>query len=93
MDSYRYPEDPTELGIPRFLRGPEQVFRLRLPRPVANFGVAVTAGKRTIQPRIVRAGDENRLMGTPALPFNANPYLRTYGLLEPVVGHDHACRG
>ncbi len=86
VDSYRYPEDPTELGIPRFLRGPEQVFRLRLPRPVANFGVAVTAGKRTIQPRIVRAGDENRLMGTPALPFNANPYLRTYGLLEPVSG-------
>jgi subtilisin family serine protease len=86
VDSYRYPEDPTELGIPRFLRGPEQVFRLRLPRPVANFGVAVTAGKRSIQPRIVRAGDENRLMGTPALPFNANPYLRTYGLLEPVSG-------
>ena len=86
VDSYRYPEDPTEIGIPRFLRGPEQVFRLRLPRPVANFGVAITAGKRTIEPRIVRAGDENRLMGTPALPFNANPYLRTYGLLEPVSG-------
>ena len=86
VDSYRYPEDPTELGIPRFLRGPEQVFRLRLPRPVANFGVAVTAGKRTIEPRIVRAGDENRLLGTPALPFNANPYLRTYGLLEPISG-------
>ena len=86
VDSYRYPEDPTELGIPRFLRGPEHVFRLRLPRPVANFGVAITAGKRSIQPRIVRAGDENRLMGTPALPYIANPYLRNYGLLAPVSG-------
>jgi subtilisin family serine protease len=86
VESYRYPEDPSELGIPRLLRGPEQVFRLRLPRPVANFGVAVTGGKRSIEPRIVRAGDENRLMGTPALPYNANPYLRKFGLREPVSG-------
>ena len=86
VNSYRYPENPTELGIPRFLLGPEQVFRLRLRRPVANLGVAVIGGKRSIQPRVVRAGDENRLLGTPALPFNANPYLRNFGRLEPVSG-------
>ncbi len=86
VDSYRYPDDPSDLGIPRFLRGPEQVFRVRLTRAVANFGVAITNGKRSVQPRIVRAGDENRLLGSPALPYNANPYLRNFGLLEPVAG-------
>ena len=36
MSYYRYPEgvNPTPLN------GPEQVFRLRIARPVANFGVA-----------------------------------------------------
>ena len=46
------------------LPGPEQVFRVRLRRPVDNFGVAVLSREgRACQPRIVRAGDENRLVG------------------------------
>ena len=46
---------------------------------VANFGVAVTGGRRDVQPRVVRAGDENRLLGEIALPYNANPYLPGFG--------------
>jgi hypothetical protein len=86
VDSYRYPDNPSELGIARILRGPEQVFRIRLARPVANFGVAITGRKSRVEPRIVRAGDENRLMGGVALPTNSNPYLRRFGQPEPVSG-------
>jgi hypothetical protein len=86
VDSYRYPDNPSELGIARILRGPEQVFRIRLARPVANFGVAITGRKSRVEPRIVRAGDENRLMGGVALPTNSNPYLRRFLQPEPVSG-------
>jgi len=52
---------------------------------VLNFGVVVTsrAPGTVVEPRIVRAGDERRLTGYPALPFNLNPYLRIFG--EPVL--------
>jgi hypothetical protein len=53
---------------------------------VANFGVAVTRGRRDVQPRVVRAGDENRLLGEIALPYNANPYTSGFGRPVPVVG-------
>jgi subtilisin family serine protease len=86
VDSYRYPDDPRNLGVPRTLLGPEQVFRVSLSKPVANFGVAVTGGSGAVQPRVVRAGDENRLMGELALPYNANPYLPGYGVPTPVAG-------
>jgi hypothetical protein len=63
------------------LPGPERVFRLTLGRPAANFGVVVTSRAKgvRVEPRIVRAGDERRLTGYAALPFNLNPYLRTLG--------------
>jgi len=67
VTTYRYPELPG-----RALRGPEQVFRFVLRRPVENFGVATLRG--LVQPRVVRAGDENRLVGYAGLPFNINPY-------------------
>src|SRR5262245_22412629 len=86
VNSYRYPEDPRGLGVSRTLLGPEQVFRISLSRPVANFGVAVIGGDRRIEPRIVRAGDENQLVGEIGLPFNANPYLPAYGTPMPVAG-------
>jgi hypothetical protein len=38
-----------------------------------------------VSPRLVAAGDENRLVGYTALPVNLNPYLG-YGRVEPVVG-------
>ena len=74
---YRYPEGNAQLS------GPEQVFRVQLRRPAANFGVVITSrgnGVR-VEPRVVFAGDENHLTGYPALPLNLNPYLPTF--LEP----------
>ena len=77
VSCYRYPSDPSEVDVPPCLRGPEQVFRVRLRHPVANFGVAVLSRARgvRVQPRVVRAGDENRLAGYAGLPLNLNPYL------------------
>jgi subtilisin family serine protease len=86
VNAYRYPEDARMLGVSRTLLGPEQVFRVSLSRPVANFGVAITGGARNIEPRVVRAGDENQLLGEIGLPFNANPYLPAYGTPMPVAG-------
>jgi Subtilase family len=83
---YRYPENPTGGGVDRVLRGPEQVFRVRLRRPAANLGVALLEQGRgvRVQPRIVLAGDENRLAGPTALPLNTNPYLPTFFQKSPV---------
>ena len=86
VNSYRYPDDPRELGVPRTMLGPEQVFRVSLDHSAANFGVAVTGGSGDVEPRVVRAGDENRLLGELALPYNANPYLPGYGVPTPVAG-------
>jgi subtilisin family serine protease len=86
VDSYRYPEDARVLGVSRTLLGPEQVFRVSVTRPVANFGVAVLGGAHGIEPRVVRAGDENQLLGEIGLPYNANPYLPAYGTPMPVAG-------
>jgi Subtilase family len=88
VSCYRYPSDPSPLGIPPCLRGPEQVFRFRLTRPVANFGVVVVSQARGVhvQARVVRAGDENRLTGYAGLPLNLNPYLPTYDHLSPAAG-------
>jgi subtilisin family serine protease len=85
---YRYPERPAGVSFATTLRGPEQVFRVRLRRPVANVGVAITRrspGVR-VEPRIVAAGDENRLTGLTALPFDVNPYGRDYGGLVLAAG-------
>jgi subtilisin family serine protease len=83
--AYAYPQRPTGLGFSTQLPGPERIFRITLARPVVNFGVVVTSRARNVrvEPRIVRAGDERRLTGYPALPFNLNPYLRIFG--EPVL--------
>jgi hypothetical protein len=86
VETYRYPEDPRGFGVPRVLAGPEQVFRVSLRKRVANFGIAVTGGRLDVQPRVVRAGDENRLLGDVALPYNVNPYLSSFGRPVPVVG-------
>ena len=63
------------------LQGPEQVFRFTLTRPVANFGVVVVRrdGSARVEPRVISAGDENRLTGYAALPVNLNPYLAQFG--------------
>jgi subtilisin family serine protease len=80
---YRYPEgrpgDPANI-----LPGPEQVFRVTLRKPVANFGVAVIGGHH-VSPRVVYAGDENRLTGFAGYPEVINPYIDSYGEARPVA--------
>ncbi len=85
ITSYSYPDSPSGLGFSAKLPGPERVFRFTLGRPATNFGVVVTSRAKgvRVEPRIVHAGDERRLTGYAALPFNLNPYLRTFG--EPVL--------
>jgi subtilisin family serine protease len=85
VSTYRYPE--TGSGLRTRLLGPELVYRFDLARPVANFGVVVVSratGVR-IEPRLVVAGDENRLLGYTGLPLDINPY-GAFGRNVPVVG-------
>ncbi len=86
--SYRYPDSPARAGVPNTLAGPEQVFRVVLSKPVANFGVAVTEHSPgvSVWPRVVVAGNENRLTGNAALPLAINPYLETFGTPRPISG-------
>ena len=87
VSSYRYPDNPAGVGVSNDLPGPEQVFRVRIGSRVANFGVRVVGqGKGVVvTPRIVAAGDENRLANVPALPLDVYPYRDSYGaLLAPV---------
>ncbi|HEY4413987.1 MAG TPA: S8 family serine peptidase [Gaiellaceae bacterium] len=87
VSSYRYPDGSTGLPIPTALGGPEQIYRFTLTRTVANFGVAVLSHAKGVQvsPRLVAAGDENRLIGNTGLPVDLNPYSN-FGTPEPVVG-------
>jgi hypothetical protein len=75
---YAFPDGGSALGLATRLPGPEQVFRVVLRRPVANFGVAVLTRSGLVEPRIVHAGDPQRLVGYTALPLSFNPYLRTF---------------
>jgi subtilisin family serine protease len=92
---YRYPETPSRVDVTTMLRGPERVFRFRLTKRVANFGVVVTQQSRgsRVEPRVVAGLDENRLTGYAGLPIDHNPYLGTFrepllaaGALSPAPG-------
>ena len=88
VDAYRYPELRPGGPATARLAGPEQVFRVRITRPVANFGVAIVGrgpGSR-VEPRVVVGPDENRLTGYSALPLDQNPYVREFGRPVPVAG-------
>jgi subtilisin family serine protease len=91
VSGYRYPEGGLacncQTGVLLDLSGPEQVFRVTVKTRVANLGAVLltrASGVR-VSPRLVVAGDENRLTGFTALPVNDNPY-QMYGEVEPVVG-------
>jgi subtilisin family serine protease len=95
VSRYRYPETPRGIGVTTTLRGPERVFRVRLTRRVANFGVVITRRGRGshVEPRVVAGLDENRLTGYAGLPVNHNPYTDEFregvlaaGALSPVPG-------
>jgi hypothetical protein len=85
VSSYRFPQLGVAYGVPTNLGGPEKVFRFRLRKPVANFGVAVLSGASHVSPRLVRNDDENQLDGYTGLPATLNPY-GDYGDPAPVVG-------
>ena len=89
VSSYRYPDVPAgHVSFPVRLLGRELVYRVRIRRRVANFGVTVTSLDRgvRVEPRVVRAGDENRLAGYTALPYDQNPYRGSYGRHRLVAG-------
>jgi hypothetical protein len=86
VSGYRYPERGLATGVPTRLGGPEQVFRFRLRRKVANFGVAVMSHARGVRvsPRLVAGDDENRVVGYTGIPASLNPY-QGFSRAEPVV--------
>jgi subtilisin family serine protease len=89
VSSYRYPDVlPGHAAFPVRLSGREIVYRVRIRRRIANFGVAVTARERGVgvEPRVVRSGDENRLAGYTGLPFDQNPYRTSFGRHRLVAG-------
>jgi hypothetical protein len=47
----------------------------------------------SVTPRIVYAGDENRLAGVPSLPVDVNPYRGTYGQPRPAVATNRPSPG
>jgi subtilisin family serine protease len=79
VSRYRYPTG-GDVAYP----GPEIVYRLRITKPLANFGVAVVSGRAV--PHVVAAGDENHLIGYTGLPQTLNPYLKSFGQARPVAG-------
>jgi subtilisin family serine protease len=82
VTSYRYPDIPAgALSFPTRLPGRELVYRFHVRRRPANFGVAILTRPAgvTVEPRIVRGNDENRLAGETALPYDDNPYRSSNG--------------
>ena len=84
VSTYLFPQRGIAQGVPTRLGGPEEVFRFRLRKPVANFGVAVLGGAG-VSPRLVRNDDENQLVGYTGIPATLNPY-GDFGDPAPVVG-------
>ncbi len=87
--TYRYPDlSQNGFDFPARLPGPEVVYRVRLTRLAANFGVVIT--KRDpgvgVEPRIVQGDDQNRLAGYTALPLDLNPYRGQYGDHRLIAG-------
>ena len=88
VSSYRFPSGSSALGLRARLFGPEQVFRVRLRGRVENAGARVLSEAHgvSISPRLLRAGDEDRLTGYTGLPLRLNPYEPNFYGIEPVVG-------
>jgi subtilisin family serine protease len=85
VTTYRYPENPSGVGVTTVLTGPEAVYRLRIARRVANFGAVITrrAAGSSVEPRVVAGLDEDRLTGYAGLPIAHNPYLENFH--DPVL--------
>jgi subtilisin family serine protease len=89
VSTYRYPDlSSTGFEFPVRLAGPEVVYRVRIRRNVANFGVAIISRGQGVgvEPRILLADDESRLAGFTALPLDLNPYRARYGNHRLIAG-------
>jgi subtilisin family serine protease len=89
VSTYRYPElPPGGSAFPVRLPGREVVYQIHIRKRFANFGVAVISRGSgvTVEPRIVRGADENRLAGLTALPYDANPYRTSEGRHRLIAG-------
>jgi subtilisin family serine protease len=89
VSTYRYPElPPGDSAFPITLPGRELVYRVHIRKRFANVGVAIVQRGRgvAVEPRIVRGGDENRLAGLTALPYDANPYRASEGRHRLIAG-------
>jgi subtilisin family serine protease len=89
VSTYRYPElPPGGLAFPVTLPGKEIVYRIHVRKRFANFGIAIVSRSPgvTVEPRIVRMADENRLAGLTALPYDANPYRASEGQHRLIAG-------
>jgi subtilisin family serine protease len=89
VSTYRYPDlSQTGFDFPIRLAGPEAVYRVRVTRNVANFGVVITSRDPGVgvEPRILLGDDESRLAGYTALPLDLNPYRSRYGAHRLIAG-------
>ena len=79
VSSYRYPGRSSGFGVSNSLPGPEQVFRVRVQGRSPTSASRITRQPRgvSVTPRLVYAGDENRLAGIPALPSTSIPIAAT----------------
>ena len=81
VSRYRYPTAGDE-SYP----GPERVYHVAISGRPANFGVVVLSGRAV--PHVVFDGSEDRLAGYTGLPFDLNPYRKSYGERLSVAGVD-----
>jgi len=86
VSRYRYPTAGDE-SYP----GPERVYHVAISGRPANFGVVVLSGRAV--PHVVFDGSEDRLAGYTALPFDLNPYRKSYGERLSVAGVDVPAAG
>ena len=79
VQTYRYPTAGD-----RSYPGPERRYQIVVRGTPLNIGVAVLTG--TAVPHIVLKGDESRLAGYTALPFDLNPYRAAFGERRRIAG-------
>jgi len=84
---YRYPSDPSSLGLPKRWRGPEQIWSFRLGRSPLNAGVSVQGlGGARVAPILLRSLDEDSVAGAAALPLDIGPRPETLETPVPAAG-------
>jgi subtilisin family serine protease len=79
VSAYRYPTGGDVL-----YPGPERVYLTLVHGKPANFGVVVLSGRAI--PHVVFAGAEDHLAGYSGLPFDLNPYRKSFGAPVSIAG-------